>query len=639
MTGLLWLHDARLKRLALSQSPAWVWARDAKRVLWANPLAAALFDAPTPAALTTRTFDRVSTAAREVARLAATLRPDRGTRLERLRGFGAALAGRLTCSCSCIGFADGTTAVLIVALERGGIDLSLEQRVVQLMAGCIEPIAVFGDDGALLGATPLARQRLNGVATLNALGAETLMASAQTSGSAVGVCAWGSISIERLREPPAWIVTLSDPARLNSPEGTRGAAAERAAKTPDDGPSHISAPRLTAVEQRAFHELARQLARRISEAEALAAQAANANAPIKPRASNPDRPEASSGKSTDRPFLDALPFGVLVYRGRDLLYANPAFMDWTGCDSLDALAASGGLDGLTVESGGNIAEQKDRRSFKVASASTERSAADARQLQVPWDGEWASALLVVPAGNAPQASASNADVTADFSDEIRTPLNAIINCSEVLIQERFSPLSNERHRQYLTEIHASAKLLLSLIDNLLELSKIDTGKLELTFANVSLNDLIQQCVAIAQPQANRDGAIIRTSLSPQLAPVLADSQSLRRIVLNLLSASTRVASPGCQVIVSTAVTDVGDILLRVRMIGGGPGETEAAPALQPLDPVPATNDRRPSKIGLGMLLTKMLAEANHATFQINRAPNEGTRVEIVFPSARLLAAQ
>ena len=78
--------------------------------------------------------------------------------------------------------------------------------------------------------------------------------------------------------------------------------------------------------------------------------------------------------------------------------------------------------------------------------------------------------------------------------------------------ERFGPIGNERYREYLKDIHASGGHLLSLINDLLDLSKIEAGKLELTFASVSLNDLTQQCVAIMQPQANRDRIIIRTSL-------------------------------------------------------------------------------------------------------------------------------
>ena len=91
-----------------------------RSVLWANPTGAAMFGAPTPAALAVRTFDRTHTAAAEVARVAATLRDDGAVRLERLRGFGAAMGRMLTCACSRITLADGTSAVLIAAAEASG---------------------------------------------------------------------------------------------------------------------------------------------------------------------------------------------------------------------------------------------------------------------------------------------------------------------------------------------------------------------------------------------------------------------------------------------------------------------------------------------------------------------------------------
>src|SRR6478736_314625 len=139
-----------------------------------------------------------------------------------------------------------------------------------------------------------------------------------------------------------------------------------------------------------------------------------------------------------------------------------------------------------------------------------------------------------------------------ISHEIRTPLNAIIGFSEVMMAERFGPLGSERYREYLKDIHASGGHLLSLINDLLDLSKIEAGRLELAFTTVSLNDLTQQCVAIMQPQANRDRIVIRTSLPPSLPQVVADARSVRQIVLNLLSNSIKFTDAGGQVIVSTA---------------------------------------------------------------------------------------
>ncbi len=113
---------------------------------------------------------------------------------------------------------------------------------------------------------------------------------------------------------------------------------------------------------------------------------------------------------------------------------------------------------------------------------------------------------------AEKASSAKSDFLAKISHEIRTPLNAIIGFSEVMMQERFGPIGNERYRQYLKDIHTSGGHLVSLLNDLLDLSKIEAGKLELNFASVDLNELTQQSVALMQPQANRERIIIRTSL-------------------------------------------------------------------------------------------------------------------------------
>jgi signal transduction histidine kinase len=240
---------------------------------------------------------------------------------------------------------------------------------------------------------------------------------------------------------------------------------------------------------------------------------------------------------------------------------------------------------------------------------------------------------------AEKASAAKSDFLARISHEIRTPLNAIIGFSEIMAQERFGPMGNERYRQYVVDIRSSGEHLLSLVNDLLDLSKIEAGKLELDFAGVALNALTQQCVAIMQPQANRERIIIRTSLSPKLPPVLADARSVRQIVLNLISNSAKFTGAGGQVIVSTTLTDRGEVVLRVRDSGIGMSEKEIALALEPFRQVASTVRGGPAGTGLGLPLTKALAEANRASLRIKSAPNAGTLIEVAFPPERLLGPE
>ena len=238
---------------------------------------------------------------------------------------------------------------------------------------------------------------------------------------------------------------------------------------------------------------------------------------------------------------------------------------------------------------------------------------------------------------AERASSAKSDFLAKISHEIRTPLNAIIGFSEVMMKEQFGAIGNERYREYMKDIHASGEHLVSLINDLLDLSKIEAGKLDLVFASVNLNALVQQCVALMQPQANQQRIIIRSSLSPTLPPVVADARSVRQIVLNLLSNSIKFTGAGGQVIVSTALTDRAEAVLRVRDTGIGMTEKEILTAMEPFRQLATSTRWGSGGTGLGLPLTKALAEANRAAFSIKSAVDAGTLVEITFPGTRVLA--
>lgn len=229
------------------------------------------------------------------------------------------------------------------------------------------------------------------------------------------------------------------------------------------------------------------------------------------------------------------------------------------------------------------------------------------------------------------AANAKADMLARISHEIRTPLNAIIGFAEVMISERFGTLGNERYGEYMKDIRASGERVIAIIDDLLELSRIETGKLDLTFANLNLNDLVEACVTVMQPQANRERIIIRTSLAHALPQVNVDARAMRQITMNLISNSIRLASAGGQVIVSTALSDRGEIALRIRDTGHGLTEREVAAAMEPFR-TPPPGDAADSA-ALNLSLTKALVEANRARFNIKSAGNSGTLIEVVFAPA------
>ncbi|MGJ4927084.1 PAS domain S-box protein [Bradyrhizobium sp. HKCCYLS2038] len=232
---------------------------------------------------------------------------------------------------------------------------------------------------------------------------------------------------------------------------------------------------------------------------------------------------------------------------------------------------------------------------------------------------------------ADRAANAKADMLARISHEVRAPLNAIIGFAEVMIGERFGTIGNARYAEYMKDIRNSGERVVSLIDDLLELSRIETGKLELAFTSQNLNELVESCVAAMQPQANRARIIIRTSLSQALPPVIADSRALRQIATNLISASISLANAGGQVIVSTATSDFGEVVLRVRDTGYGLNDQAVAAALEPFRASAAEQNLDDS--GPSLSLTKALVEANRAQFHVKAAPKSGTLMEVVFSRA------
>lgn len=243
--------------------------------------------------------------------------------------------------------------------------------------------------------------------------------------------------------------------------------------------------------------------------------------------------------------------------------------------------------------------------------------------------------LIAAKRAAEQASAQKSDLLAKISHEIRTPLNAIIGFAEVMLEERFGAIGNDRYKDYLKDVHASGAHVISLVNDLLDLAKIEAGRMDLSFTSVSLNELVASCFTLLQPQASRERIVMRTSFASKLPPVVADERSVRQIVLNLVSNAIKFTDAGGQVIVSTAMTDRGEVAFRVRDTGIGMTEKEVEAALEPFRQLATARKR--GGTGLGLPLTKALVEANRGALQISSSPNEGTLVEVLFPPTRVLA--
>lgn len=206
-----------------------------------------------------------------------------------------------------------------------------------------------------------------------------------------------------------------------------------------------------------------------------------------------------------------------------------------------------------------------------------------------------------------------------------------------MMDEKFGTVSNDRYREYLRDINRSGNHVLDLVNDLLDLSKIEAGQQEMAYEAVALNDALAEAVSLMQPQANRERVIIRSSFAPRLPDIVADLRSIRQIALNILSNAVRYTQAGGQVVISTAYERNGSIVMRVRDTGVGMTQSELEQAMKPFQQINALKRPRGDGTGLGLPLTKAMVEANRACFAISSNPGEGTLVEISFPSTRVLA--
>jgi signal transduction histidine kinase len=221
---------------------------------------------------------------------------------------------------------------------------------------------------------------------------------------------------------------------------------------------------------------------------------------------------------------------------------------------------------------------------------------------------------------------------ATMSHELRTPLNAIIGFSEMLTQEVFGPLSNDRYREYCGSIGESGHHLLAIINDVLDISKMEAGKLQLYFEEVDLQQLLDGSCRLVRPKVYEAGVELKLlACEPPLEPITADAVKLKQIVLNLLSNALKFTPPGGEIALGYGRTPEGGVYIRVTDSGIGMTEEEVAVALQPFQQVDNTHTRKYEGTGLGLPLAKGLAEQHGGKLEVESQPGRGTSVTIYLP--------
>jgi signal transduction histidine kinase len=223
---------------------------------------------------------------------------------------------------------------------------------------------------------------------------------------------------------------------------------------------------------------------------------------------------------------------------------------------------------------------------------------------------------------------------AVVSHELRTPLNAIIGFSEIMQGERFGPLGSARYKEYVSDIRKSGQHLLQVINNILDLTRAEAGKLDLDEDIVDIAEVVGDCVRQMQPDA--DAASLRLHAMLPTSPCLfrGDAAKLRQIGFNLLSNAVKFTPSGGHVDVRMDIRPDGGIEILVRDTGVGMAPADIPRALQPFTQLDSGLSRRYEGTGLGLPLTASLVELHGGNLVLESALGQGTSARAVFPPDR-----
>ena len=233
------------------------------------------------------------------------------------------------------------------------------------------------------------------------------------------------------------------------------------------------------------------------------------------------------------------------------------------------------------------------------------------------------------------ANAAKSRFLANMSHELRTPLNAILGFSEIMSKKLLGPLEGTYHA-YAQDIHVSGQYLLRLIGDLLDLSKIEVGQMELREEMVDLPDLASECMRLLLDKAQAGAVTVETKLPPKFPLVFADRLRLKQALLNLLSNAVKFTPQGGRVDVTGELAADGGAVISVADTGIGMEAADIALALEPFRQIENALTRRTEGTGLGLPLTKSLIEMHGGTLSVTSAPGRGTRVDLWLPPDRLI---
>ncbi|MDP6815151.1 MAG: CHASE2 domain-containing protein [Alphaproteobacteria bacterium] len=232
------------------------------------------------------------------------------------------------------------------------------------------------------------------------------------------------------------------------------------------------------------------------------------------------------------------------------------------------------------------------------------------------------------------ANRAKSEFLAAISHELRTPLNAIIGFSEMIKDEMFGPVGNEQYKNYSSDIYSSGRHLLAIINDILDIAKIEAGRAELEEDLVNIDHAVEAVLLLIGSRPEAEGLTLDRQVPEDLPPLIADAKAMKQILLNLVSNAVKFTEEG-SVVVAARLEDDGGLAIAVTDTGIGIARDEIENLAQPFHQVDSSLARKFEGTGLGLALSKSLMELHDGRLVIESVQGEGTIVTCHFPASRV----
>lgn len=249
----------------------------------------------------------------------------------------------------------------------------------------------------------------------------------------------------------------------------------------------------------------------------------------------------------------------------------------------------------------------------------------------------AEAALRLARDDAENANRAKSQFLATMSHELRTPLNAIIGFSDIMQSEVWGPVGNERYRSYASDIYTSGTHLLQIINDILDLTRAEVGKLDLYEEIMDVGEVIHTVVRLSRGIIEQAGLTVAVDVAAHLPPLRCDERKLRQILFNLIGNAVKFTPAGGHIVVSTVLNSRAAIEIAVTDTGIGIAREDLSRVLEPFTQIDSLLSRHHDGTGLGLLAVKAMIERHAGRLELSSALGAGTTATLIFPPERTVA--